>query len=165
MRTIRYHTMDKKGWGKGPWESEPDKVQFQDKVTKLPCLIVRNQLHGALCGYVGVSEGHPLYKKDYSEGEDLEVHGGLTFADFCQDRPENTGICHVPGPDGDEKVWWLGFDCAHFMDISPAMEARMAAFPEMKSFRLGYEKYRTVDYVRREVKKLAKQLREMEMAS
>ena len=57
METIEYRTMDKSVWGPGPWQNEPDKRQWQDEATGLPCLIVRNSM-GALCGYVGVSEGH-----------------------------------------------------------------------------------------------------------
>lgn len=36
------------------------------RATGLPCLIVRNRF-GALCGYVGVAEGHPLFGLSYSE--------------------------------------------------------------------------------------------------
>lgn len=60
MRYFAYHTVDKAGWGPGPWQSEPDKMQGPG----LPCLIVRNSL-GALCGYAGVSPGHPAYGLHY----------------------------------------------------------------------------------------------------
>lgn len=48
----------------GEWDREPDKIEWTDKKTGLPCLIVRNRL-GALCGYVGVGEKHPFYKVEY----------------------------------------------------------------------------------------------------
>lgn len=68
MRTIAYVTVDKSGWGDGPWQLEPDKKQWEDEVTGLPCLIVRNtQVTGSLCGYVGVPQGHPLYGKSDKE--------------------------------------------------------------------------------------------------
>lgn len=60
METIENHTYDKAGWGEGPWQSEPDKRQWQDEATGLPCLIVRGPV-GALCGYVGVPLEHPAY--------------------------------------------------------------------------------------------------------
>lgn len=82
MQTLEYSTFDKSEWPHGPWMSEPDKKQWQDEETGLPCLIVRNHF-GALCGYVGVSESHPLYGKDY-DAPDVEVHGCLTFADSCR---------------------------------------------------------------------------------
>ena len=57
-------TMDKSGWGPGPWWDEPDKEQWADPKTGLPCLIKRNHF-GSLCGYVGVREGHPWHGKNY----------------------------------------------------------------------------------------------------
>src|SRR5690606_3996986 len=41
------------------------KIQWVDEATGLDCLMVRNS-GGAWCGYVGVSEGHPLYGVEYS---------------------------------------------------------------------------------------------------
>lgn len=107
MEAIEYRTVDKSEWGPGEWQDEPDKVQWKDEATGLPCLIVRNW-SGALCGYAGVSEGHPLFAKDYSATLPHEcdgscsaeydyhrydaspagmvsVHGGLTFSGFCFD--------------------------------------------------------------------------------
>ena len=45
----------------GPWDNEPDKIQWVDETTGLDCLMVRNWW-GSWCGYVGVPEGHPLYE-------------------------------------------------------------------------------------------------------
>lgn len=204
MKTEEYTFVDKSKWERGEWDKEPDKIQFEDPETKLPCLIVRGP-SGALCGYVGVSEGHPFFGLDYSscslkeakprgqtEGDDvwslsgktqkksewmierqrkqiicsengwcshtpesmLEVHGGITFSDFCQERADNHGICHNPSEGEPDKVWWLGFDCAHCNDASPAYDNFMPKF--------GYRDYRTVDYVKSEITKLAKQLFAME---
>jgi len=66
MQTKDWTTVDRTGWGSGPWDGEPDKRQWQDEATGLPCLIVRTTL-GHLCGYVGVPEGHLLHGKGYSE--------------------------------------------------------------------------------------------------
>lgn len=66
METLEYKYVDKKDWPRGPWNNEPDKIQFEDPETKLPCLIVRNGA-GALCGYVGVSRGHPFFEIGYSD--------------------------------------------------------------------------------------------------
>lgn len=125
-----YTSMDKSAWGPGPWQTEPDKIQFKDKETGLPCLIVRNHM-GALCGYVGVSEGHPAFGKSYHDAEELvpgdeyiNVHGGLTFSGHCDEEgPEDASICHIPEPGEPDNVWWLGFDCLHAHDIAPRMEA------------------------------------------
>ena len=155
METIEYRTKDKSSWGEGPWQSEPDKKQWLDEETGLPCLIVRN--HGAWCGYVGVSEGHPLFGKG-DEDADIEVHGGITFTGACQDhRDETEGICHRPSPGEPDHVWWLGFDCDHAWDLDPSRAVR-------ERQRYGWEPakeevYRDQAYVESECRKLAKQLK------
>ena len=135
----------------GPWADEPDKVQWVDKATGLDCLIVRNGV-GALCGYVGLPPGHPLHGKDYGEAHDLadiNVHGGLTFANACNESAKDGhGICHVPFPGRPADVWWLGFDCAHYMDLSPRYTHLVGETGT----------YRDVAYVRAECASLAGQL-------
>lgn len=117
MDTIEYRTIDKSAWPRGPWDNEPDKRQWSDIATGLPCLAVRGP-GGNWCGYVGIAEGHPYFAMDYDHAS-VEVHGGLTFSDFCAHGAEASNICHVPGPGEPDRVWWLGFDCAHFGDFSP----------------------------------------------
>lgn len=228
MKTIEYRTIDKSAWPRGEWDAEPDKVQWQDEATGLPCLIVRNS-GGALCGYVGLSEGHPLYGKSYSTrvpvpasfserkcddttpivalfceaGKDdglvslelaIEVHGGLTFSDFCGEhtrdaweawlkrqraraseaekypqgdaatclrewaselddfdawvaKAQATHISHLPDAGEPDRVWWLGFDCSHIDDMSPAYDGLMRD-----------RVYRTLRYVQQECANLARQL-------
>lgn len=108
MTKIEYKdVIDKTEWPRGAWDSEPDKVQWPDETTSLPCLVVRGP-GGSWCGYVGVAVGHPLYGVAYSDcyhgdkcpepkGDGsyrycdhrpesfLEVHGGITFAHHCSD--------------------------------------------------------------------------------
>lgn len=136
----------------GPWNNEPDKVQWVDPTTDLDCLIVRGP-SGALCGYVGVYRDHPAYGKDY-EDVDVQVHGGLTFAAKCQEHdPE--GICHVPEPGRDGDVWWLGFDCAHAYDLMPVT----FSYPDYTVFQ--GDVYRDINYVTAECESLALQLSEL----
>jgi hypothetical protein len=133
----------------GPWDDEPDKAHWVDPETDLDCLIHRNPL-GALCGYVAVPPGHPYYEKDYDD-VDVEVHGGLTYADKCREGADpSEGICHVPLPGRPEDVWWLGFDCAHLWDLTPGMEDLGVTLPD--------ETYRDFEYVKAEIEQLAKQL-------
>jgi hypothetical protein len=154
-------TIDKSGWGPGPWQDEPDKIHWIDPNTDLDCLMVRNPNSGNWCGYVAVTEGHPFYGKDYNEvyrlrGDDyLDVHGGLTYSDFCmQTDDESRFVCHVPHPGRPEKVWWLGFDCAHAWDVSPGYMARHPDWP------VGADAvYRDRPYVEAEVRSLAAQLK------
>ena len=92
MPEISYHTIDKSNWGDGPWQNEPEKVQYFDDETGYPCLIKRVDHSGHLCGYVGIGPSHLLYKKSYKDLYDLDIkiHGGLTFSSFCQDMSEET---------------------------------------------------------------------------
>lgn len=139
----------------GPWHDEPDKVQWVDEATDYACLAVRNHL-GAWCGYVGVPDTHPYYKRDYSD-LDVEVHGGLTFADLChEEAEEGHGICHIPEPGHPDNVWWLGFDCGHAWDYMP----RFVRLPSpLGRSPFGDETYRTLEYVQSECERLAAQLK------
>lgn len=200
METIEYRTIDKSEWGPGEWQDEPDKKQWRDEATGLPCLIVRNG-SGALCGYVGVPRNHVYYGSDYDK-VDVEVHGGLTFAGKCSPSPtrerwekwrqsiyagreeakryplgdaaqrlkdraveledfdaycrwcEAATICHV-APEGEDDVWWFGFDCAHAWDLSPGSRSVLRS--------IGHERdsddvYRDLRYVEAEVARLASQM-------
>lgn len=165
METIEYRTIDKTDWERGPWDDEPDKIQFPDDATGLPCLIVRGP-HGALCGYVGVPNGHRWHGVDYDnckkfdvpEGEFdadayIDVHGGLTYASFCSENKH--GICHLPGAGEPDDVWWLGFDCAHCNDKSDM------AYPAHIRERRTWSRddiYRDVAYVKSQCALLAQQI-------
>ena len=175
-----YTTLDKAEWGDGPWQSEPDKVQWKDEATGLACLAVRQSHSGHWCGYVGVPPGHPAHGLSYDDAYNLfgdyesdtylSVHGGLTYADSCAEGSEETSVCHVPEPGEPEDVWWLGFDCAHSGDFLPAYHARYkdrgypfsseaydhAAALAADTWRVNT--YRTLNYVRSEASRLAAQL-------
>ena len=157
-------TVDKSEWGPGPWNDEPDKVQWIDEETDLDCLLHRGP-GGHWCGYVGVGPDHPWHGIGYSQcvepetcGEEwhyectpdgrLSAHGGITFAAPCADtEDESRGVCHIAGPGRPDPVWWFGFDCAHAGDKSPRWGSG-----------IGYERYRDRSYVENEVRSLAKQL-------
>ena len=74
----------------------------------------------------------PNHQSDYDD-INASVHGGLTFSAKGYDW----GI-----PD----AWWVGFDCAHHMDLVPSLA----------QFGLGGT-YRTVEFVTGEVEALAAQ--------
>jgi hypothetical protein len=149
MQTIEYRTIDKSKWiERGPWDEEPDKKQWLDPATGLPCLIRRAGSLGHLCGYAGVPPGHPLHGKHCDE-VDVRVHGGLTFARGCGHGDEATSVCHKPDPGEPDDVWWFGFDCGHCMDLSPGIVIRI---PDDDAT------YCDFAYVTREVERLAEQL-------
>jgi len=120
---------------KKEWETEPDKVEFEYKGFK--CLILRHPTLLHLNGYVGLTENHQYYGKDCSK-IDIDVHGGLTFAEMGD------------GENWPKGYYWIGFDTGHCTDYSPGME---------KIINRGTnEIYKNIDYVTNEVKKLVDQL-------
>lgn len=146
-----WQNTDKSNWpNRGEWDKDPDKAHWVDEKTGLDCLIVRGP-SGALCGYVGVPEDHQFYGVDYDrvyDTKDIDVHGGLTFSDSCQEsKDESKHICHSKNGCANEKVWWLGFDCAHSGDTCPAYETIWVD-----------DFYKSFSYVKREVTYLAQQL-------
>lgn len=152
--------IDKSQWPDGPWRTEPDRLQWVH--AGYACLMVRHPALGHWCGYVGVDRTHPDYGKS-SEDPDVQVHGGLTYAAPCRDN-----ICHVPAPGMPDDVWWFGFDCAHWQDLSPnilglnAKTSRIklsSALREIQERHLEVDVYRDVEYVKRECEGLADQLR------
>lgn len=132
--------MRNRDWPNGPWDAEPDLVAWTDEGTGLPCIANRNPHLGMWCAYVGVDKDHPWYGQGY-DSADVEVHGGLTFADG-----------RTPGADKPVGLWWFGFDCGHFNDLCPGM------------LRYGWHEsnttYRDLAYVRAECASLAVQLTE-----
>lgn len=151
--------IDKSAWGPGPWQEEPDRVEW--RAHGFPVLMVRQPEAGHWCGYVGVPPGHPWFGKRGDDWEDptfrgVDVHGGITYSDACRGE-----VCHIPAPGEPDDVWWHGFDCAHYNDISPGRAAREQGLglapwpaPPMAS-------YKDVAYVRRQAERLAEQAREV----
>lgn len=152
MERIEYRDVkDKATWQRGEWDQEPDKIQWKDDATGLPCLIVRGP-HGALCGYVGVAPGHPLFGQG---GDDLSVHGGVTYGSPCQENADEAkGICHKPGVGEPDHVYWFGFDTAHAGDFCPKFDKNLGA-PTGWGENVAY---RNIAYVESECRSLAQQL-------
>lgn len=172
----------------GPWMTEPDRVEF--KAYGLDCLLSRNPWLLNWCGYVGVSLDHPnvkrlvkktlklsSYEREYLEDEEdnLDVHGGITYREECQGP-----ICHIT--EEKDKLFWLGFDCAHAGDLVPGMDLAMKIAPkpdaDMHTIQEQLDKldsmikkegdssaffgpaYRDINYVMEQTKYLARQLAE-----
>ncbi len=153
--------IDKTDWPRGPWDNEPDRVEWRSEAG-YPALIVRADITGALCGYVGVPPGHPAHGKHYNDIE-VDAHGGLTYAGPCRGA-----ICHVPAEGEPDDVWWLGFDTAHAGDYTPAIEATLGKLPgrELEPYNEpapdeGWyaQRYRSIEYVKLVVERLAAQLK------
>jgi hypothetical protein len=154
------YKVDRKRWHSGPWDDEPeDRSASWTTESGLTGVMVRGG-YGVWCGYVRVPKGHRLYRSHYNRANNhVDVHGGLTFGSIgrttsvCTDRDLNRMA--YGGRKGRStrrrlrREWWFGFDCGHMFDSTPLDE----------SYRTG--NYRTTDYVRAEVEKLATQLKEM----
>lgn len=160
--------MDRSEWGEGEWDNEPfDRIYWEDRATGYPCILRRGP-SGAWCGYVGVGKEHPLYGHGMM-GEDeekeekllsLDVHGGVTYTEPCQEDDKEYGVCHLT--EGEDDRWWIGFDCGHAFDIIP----RFTHIYQDNALRLlsdpsKYE-YKNYVYAGGEVLRLAVQLSMME---
>jgi hypothetical protein len=159
---ISAYKVDKSTWKRGPWDSEPDRVDFHH--AGLPCLLLRHPNYGSWCGYVAVPKGHPAYGKD-PLADDFDIdESGLNYGAPCGGQ-----ICHVPQPGEPDDVWWLGMDFAHSFDKSPGSDARLracgpegAALVDSKGARgIFREVYRNLKYVRRVIEQLAEELAAM----
>lgn len=142
----------------GPWDDEPDRIAWTDPDTNYPSLMLRN-MFGSWCGYVAIPPGHPAHGCGYDDFDEVEVHGGLTYAKECVGDP-GRGVCHVSAEGEPDDVWWLGFDCGHGWDDNWMM-AQFAADVGQGLFR---SVYRDVGYVRQECSRLAQQLYKMAKA-
>lgn len=152
-----------------PWLNEPDRLEFESH--GFPCMVIRHNHRpehnpkdwlGHLCGYVGVPKDHPLYNKSARWGEreenspidNLEVHGGITFSDFRDEKKD---------------FYYFGFDAAHCDDLIPGFyelrqpgECLYEIYQKHKAFSdLFKETYKDMNYMKAECENLAKQLREL----
>ncbi len=125
------------------------------------CVVIFGD-HGTRCGYVAVPEGHAVYSKGYDDLYDTslhDVHGGLTYA----------GSGGHPIGENTDKLWWLGFDCAHCGD-GKDLEKFKEHFPNMYKMYSGAglfsafdgETIKTLEYVEKECTALAIMLHKME---
>lgn len=134
---------DKSAWADGPWQHEPDYLSFPHVGVR--CRLVRAHT-GGWCGYVRLPQRHPFRppRRGRRRELDLEVHGGITF-------DEQIGGAH-----------WLGFDCGHYNDYLPAIDAKLrAVYPATApSLFDKFTVYRAIDFALAEVKRLAEQVAE-----
>jgi hypothetical protein len=137
--------IDRRVWIPGPWDDEGDYGRWVNPETGYT-IIVKRIPNGVLCGYVGVPDGHPLYKTDYMDSDFHvpNVHGGVTFT----------------GEWDDDGLFYIGFDCGQMYDSSPQMIS-MLDFA-LREHEAGKTIYRDWDYVCLEADELARNLKEIE---
>ena len=113
----------------------------------LACVVLMTSM-GHRCGYVGVPNGHRLYKIGYddakrADGEWIDVHGGLTFAGEDKGYPSEKP----------NTLWWFGYDCAHLGDApDPAINP---SYARLRLFREEGDTIRSLDYCVTECERLA----------
>ena len=166
----------KEGWGVGPWNNEPDDYGWNYK--GYPCAMWRN-LYGVWCGYTVIDQS--LIKK-YRDS-DLEsarceydhipvsCHGSLTFGSTSDviDKIYSENTNSDP-----KEHFWIGFDCHHSGDLSPAMisfdkirefgnEKLAALHKELQEMRREERNiYRDFAFAKAEVESIVDQLIELE---
>jgi hypothetical protein len=66
-------------------------------------------------GYVLIPEGHPDHGKPYDD-IDVDVHGGLTYAELCDDEMIERWPVGGLIAEEDKGCWVVGFDTCHYSD-------------------------------------------------
>lgn len=137
---------------------------------------------GHRCGYVGVSQDHPLYRTDYSattpaiippNGDDeIGLRNPITLLLMAGDpdnweTPESAidvhgSLTYSDGGEGSDypvisDLWWFGFDCAHYGDI-PTPEAQAAETARYGHPMNTHGVHRTLEYCIQQCESLAEQL-------
>jgi hypothetical protein len=141
----------KERWGKGPWQDEPDRLEWNDQETGLHCLIVRAGVSGALCGYVGIGPTHPAHGLNYNgvPYEEAKAYQKATHESMRSDHKFERIKSPKPIPGVGEALdsievhggltfaglrnefvrnsglWYFGFDCSHAWDLLPGLDATM----------------------------------------
>ena len=144
---LEAHHKMKLFFGYRPWEEEPDHAEWVQEPSGYKCRIMRNEITGALCGYVGIPKEHRFWGVSYcGENEEVDaisvdVHGGLTYS-----------------AEGDDGWWYFGFDTSHAGDFAPKI-VELLLEQGRKNFNFyDCADYKTWDYVDTEIHWLGKRL-------
>lgn len=130
-----------------------DRIEREFEESGLECC-TRTVYFGHRCGYVAVREGHPLYgmgyDKLYDEHPEIDVDGGVTFAD------------------GEGGAWMFGWDAAHawhrrdWSIASDSMRKLRDEHPDLYVDLWPDESYMVdADMAEEETRKLARQIAEI----
>ena len=140
--------IDKSKWGNGEWKNEPDFIQYVDKKTGYPCLIIRSTSTGCLLGYVGIPKSNGYFGMHCNE-IDICVHGGLTQSLHTSQLSHIFYHCMMLQYSEYSDYWWLGFDTEHWFDFCPKYGDR--------SITKDNKSYKDVRYVKSHIRYLARQ--------
>jgi hypothetical protein len=172
--------LPKSQWGKGPWQDEPDHLEWDDQETGLRCMIEREIYFGTLCGYVGIGPTHPAYEihHDGASFEEAKLYReslrANLFSGNVVTRPEpipgvgeivhsikvHGGLTFSGKIVDGSTLWYFGFDCCHAFDVMPFRWKEFDDVRKKSNFKI---EYRTIDYVKGECHELARQLKVLEV--
>jgi hypothetical protein len=174
----------KSEWGPGPWQDEPDRVEWNDERTGLACRIIRNMWSGNFCGYAGIPATHPYFGWGYDDDiklapgdlKDATINDvGIVNAFFYamtggqkhgtiplgMTLKAHNGLSFAGNLLGESSgLWFFGFDCGHAWDVTPALDMMLRR--HLLNMPIPDRQYRDVEYVKKEVTALAFQLRQLE---
>lgn len=130
-----------------PWhqfkQENPDGFYSKD-YSKHKFVVYQHQTSGHLNGYVLLNPEDTI-----EDMMDIECHGGITFeGNLAEIIPVQAGN-------------WIGFDCAHYGDMTPFADERLASLGF--DFGVSYDKiWRTPDFVEENCKLIINQLEDPE---
>ncbi len=170
---MELHVLDKSDWGPGPWQDEPDRAEWRDEKTGLPCLAIRHRDHGNWCGYVAVPGDHPWATQDPMrirlDGTEHPVHPDEGWDDRDYDEiaieitygpapcdPDDSDplrVCHVPQPGERDDVRWIGFDFGHSGDYQPGYRHKIKG-----------DTYKDLSCVKEHCTRFSAQVKQVQMA-
>lgn len=172
---LPYHmlkSVDRSSWGDGPWNNEPDELEWTDEITGLSCAIIRMPWNGALNGYVAVPPGHLLHGKSYSDrvkvpegamSRSINVAQDIGYIrlftasisvaeDMQKAELDLVLLCHgglTYAKAASDGAWWFGFDSQHCDDASPKDDRPWASDAV----------YRDLPYMKKQCERLAWQIK------
>ena len=98
---------------------------FEYKGYKCACVF---NAGGFRCGYVAIDETHPYYSVNFMDDGPYEIqcHWGLTYSGEGK---------HFYNGEG--RLWWLGFDCGHYKDLTDYDTAKAYGIINDKEYSIG----------------------------
>lgn len=103
-------------------------------------IVTKHDQFGHHCGYVLLSNSHPMWGLPTSELQDFSVHGGVTWSEAA------IFDCRI--------YWAVGFDCNHGCDYAPGCPAGRDP-----------KRYKSIAFAKKELGSLAYQLRKKQIVA
>lgn len=129
---------------------EPDDVRGRTR-HGFQFIVKRNPWSGNLLGYIRIPKGHPWYKMS-TRKKWYKARGYLAWGRFRVNHFKRAGYCALPFVEVhggltycdklsykgmQQRGWWVGFDCVHYMDAGPIMGRTIGGSYRTFKFVLG----------------------------